>query len=133
MQTYVLGCANLGPLRTYFYNCSTYIVELLPVSFWKVRNNWCQSYNSTIIEIGAQKSQSGPIAWPKKYAYVIYKHPLIPKKLQNFDHINCIFKTIVWNRLLDDFDNLFVVLGWINKVHSSLWCTKSFIRINYSS
>jgi hypothetical protein len=28
------------------------------------RNNWYQSYNSTIIEIGLQKSQSGPIAWP---------------------------------------------------------------------
>ena len=41
-----------------------YNVELLPVVFWGVRNNWYQSYNSTIIEIGAQKSQSGPIAWP---------------------------------------------------------------------
>ena len=27
-----------------------------------MRNN--QSYDSTMIEIGAQKSQSGPIAWP---------------------------------------------------------------------
>ena len=30
-----------------------------------LKNNWYQSYNCTIIEIGAQKPQSGPIAWPK--------------------------------------------------------------------
>ena len=54
--------ATLGPLRTYFYYCT--IVGLIPVIFWGVRNNWYQSYNSTMIEIGAQKSQSGPIAWP---------------------------------------------------------------------
>ena len=41
-----------------------YIVELLPVIFGGIRNNWYQSYNTTIIEIGAQKSQSGPIALP---------------------------------------------------------------------
>ena len=33
-----------------------------------VRNNWYHSYNSIIIEIGAQKSQSGPIAWPNRGA-----------------------------------------------------------------
>ena len=44
-----------------------YIVELLPVIFWGVRNNWYQSYNSTVIEIGAQFPQSGPIAWPNVY------------------------------------------------------------------
>jgi hypothetical protein len=27
-----------------------------------IRNNWYQFYNSTIIEIGAQRPQSGPIA-----------------------------------------------------------------------
>ena len=42
-------------------------VELLPVIFWGIRNNWYQSYDFTIIEIGAQKSQSGPIAWPNHY------------------------------------------------------------------
>ena len=36
----------------------------VPVIFWGVRNDRYHSYNSTIIEIGAQKSQSGPIAWP---------------------------------------------------------------------
>ena len=29
-----------------------------------LRNNWYQSYNSTIIEIGAQRPQIGSIAWP---------------------------------------------------------------------
>ena len=32
--------------------------------FWGLRNNWYQSYNCTIIEIGAQRPQSCPIAWP---------------------------------------------------------------------
>ena len=45
-----------------------YIVELVLVIFLWVRNNWYESYNSTIIEIGAQKSQSGLIAWPNKHA-----------------------------------------------------------------
>ena len=44
-----------------------YIVGLLPVIFWGLRNNWYQSYNCTIIEIGAQRPQSCPIAWPIKY------------------------------------------------------------------
>ena len=39
-------------------------VGLLPVIFWGLRNNWYQSYNCTIIEIGAQRPQSCPIAWP---------------------------------------------------------------------
>ena len=30
--------------------------------FWGLRNNWYQCYDSTIIEIGAQRPQSGPIA-----------------------------------------------------------------------
>ena len=37
---------------------------MLPVIILGLRNNWYQSYNSTITEIGAQKPQSGPIAWP---------------------------------------------------------------------
>ena len=40
------------------------LVKLLPVIIFGLRNNWYQSYNFTIIEIGAQRSQSGPIAWP---------------------------------------------------------------------
>ena len=47
-----------------------YIVGLLPVIFWGLRNNWYQSYNCTIIEIGAQRSQSCPIAWPNQSTYL---------------------------------------------------------------
>ena len=63
---YRLGCANkdLWGLCAPIFN----IVELLPVIFGGIRNNWYQSYNSTIIEIGAQRPQSGPIAWPILYS-----------------------------------------------------------------
>ena len=37
---------------------------MLPVIILGLRNKWYQSYNSIITEIGAQKPQSGPIAWP---------------------------------------------------------------------
>ena len=45
---------------------------LLPVIFLGVRNNWYQSYNSTIIEIAEQKSQSGPIAWPTTHPFFYF-------------------------------------------------------------
>ena len=51
-------------LKAVYLEALLYIVGLLPVIFLGVRNNWYQSYNSIIIEIGAQKTQSGPIAWP---------------------------------------------------------------------
>ena len=46
-------------------------VKLLPIIILGLRNNWCQSYNSTIVEIGAQRPQSGPIAWPYAKIYSI--------------------------------------------------------------
>ena len=63
---YKIDCAIriFGPFVHLFLQLQ-YIVKLLPFIFLGGRNNWYQSYNSTMIEIGAQKSQSGPIAWPK--------------------------------------------------------------------
>ena len=67
-----LGCANqdlwaLGaPIFIIVVYCRT-----ATSYFLGVRNNWYQSYNSTIIEIGAQKSQSGPIAWPSSHYLTI--------------------------------------------------------------
>ena len=48
-----------------------YIVGLLPITFWGLRNNWYQSYNCTIIKIGAQRPQSCPIAWPNLESYIL--------------------------------------------------------------
>ena len=62
---WILGCANkdlwalCAPVFTIVVYCKT-----ATIYFFGGRNNWYQSYNSTMIEIGAQKSQSGPIAWP---------------------------------------------------------------------
>ena len=58
-----LGCANKD-LWALCIPISTIVVYCRTTIFWGVRNNWYQSHSSTIIEIGAQKSQSGPIAWP---------------------------------------------------------------------
>ena len=54
-----------------------YKVELLTVILFGLKNNWYQSYNSTIIEIGAQMPQSGPIAWPTIYIIQL-KHQIGP-------------------------------------------------------
>ena len=64
-----------------------YIVELLPFIFWGVRYNWYQSYNSTIIEIGAQKSQSGPIARPNLWRPILLHRPHWTLKSDNLKYI----------------------------------------------
>ena len=69
-----------------------------PVIFWGVRNNWHQSYNSTIIEIGAQKSQSGPNAWPNMYYINMKKSEshLLGKKKQILEEVKSLS---VWKYL----------------------------------
>ena len=64
----MLGCANKG-LWALCIPISIIVVYCRTTIFWGVRNNWYQSHSSTIIEIGAQKSQSGPIAWPNQHSH----------------------------------------------------------------
>ena len=61
-----------------------YIVGLLPVIFWGLRNNWYQSYNCTIIEIGAQRPQSCPIAWPSTGSEQGFPCEVFPHKEKPF-------------------------------------------------
>ena len=73
LRVILLGCANkdLWALCTPIFIILVYC-RTATSYFLVVRNNWYQSYNSTIIEIGAQKSQSGPIAWPKYHTCTLY-------------------------------------------------------------
>ena len=63
----MLGCANKD-----LWGLCTPISIIVVYSKSATRNNWYQSYNSTIIEIGAQRPQSGPIAWPSTYRLLRY-------------------------------------------------------------
>ena len=77
-----------------------YIVELLPVIFGGIRNKWYQSYNTTIIEIGAQKSQSGPIALPSGY---INLHKKLPNISYLLDLVIQVFIKKRFRELIDAF------------------------------
>jgi len=72
MDSPLLGQAigPLGLLRTYFYYCR--IVGLVPVIPFPQKNNWTVTVLqfTTIIRIGAQRTQRSLFAQPTPYTYM---------------------------------------------------------------